>query len=120
MKRRLLPAVALAAAAVPLSLAGCAATGTVHNQASFPLTGTRLVVDIDSSGLQLVPGTGHGIEVQRWLTGSAANPGHASWRLTGSTLRLSVNCSGLAIRCGGRFRVAVPPGTAVVINSGDG
>lgn len=78
------------------------------------------MIDDSSSDLQVVPGNGPGIEVQRWLNGTAAKPGHSSWTLTGGTLRLSIDCSGLVFSCGSRFEVAVPPGVAVAVNSGSG
>ena len=78
------------------------------------------MIDDSSSDLQVVPGNGPGIEVQRWLSGTAARPGHSSWTLTGGTLRLSIDCSGLVFSCGSRFEVAVPPGVAVTVNSGSG
>jgi hypothetical protein len=78
------------------------------------------VIDDFSSDLQVVPGNGPGIEVQRWLSGTAAKPGHSSWTLTGGTLRLSIDCSGLVLSCGSRFEVAVPPRAAVTVNSGSG
>ena len=65
-----------------------------------------------------MPGKGPGIEVQRWLSGTAAKPGHSSWTLSGDTLQLGIDCSGLVFSCGSRFQVAVPPGMAVTVNSG--
>lgn len=78
------------------------------------------MIDDSSSDLQVVPGNGPGIEAQRWLSGTAARLGHSSWTLTGGTLRLSIDCSGLVFSCGSRFEVAVPPGVAVTVNSGSG
>lgn len=78
------------------------------------------MIDNSSSDLQVVPGTGPGVEVQRWLSGTAAKPGHSSWTLSGGTLRLSIDCSGLVFSCGSRFEVAVPPGVAVTVQSGSG
>jgi hypothetical protein len=67
-----------------------------------------------------VPGNGAGVQVRRWLSGSAARPGHSSWTLSGDTLQRRIACSGLVFRCGSRFRVAVPPDTSVVVHSGSG
>src|SRR5216684_5778649 len=113
-------ALAAAAAAAVLAVGACGSSRTVHDQHSFAFAGTRLVVDVDSSDLRLVPGTGPGIDVQRWLSGTAAGPGHASWTLYGGTLRLSVDCTGIVIHCGSAFQVAVPPGVAVAVHSGSG
>jgi Toastrack DUF4097 len=116
-----IPALVLAATAASLALAACASSGsTAHDQRAFSFGGTRLVIDDSSSDLQVVPGNGPGIEVQRWLSGTAAKQGHASWTLTGGTLRLSIDCSGLVLSCGSRFEVAVPPGVAITVNSGSG
>jgi hypothetical protein len=100
-------------------LAACSgSTSSAHDQRAFIFSGTRLVIDDTSSDLQLVPGNGPGIEVQRWLSGTAAKPGHSSWTLHGGTLQLGIDCSGLVFSCGSRFQVAVPPGIAVTVNSG--
>jgi hypothetical protein len=116
-----IPALVLAAAAAALALAACASSGsTTHDQRAFRFGGTRLVIDDSSSDLQVVPGNSPGIEVQRWLSGTAAKPGHSSWTLSGDTLRLRIDCSGLVFSCGSRFEVAVPPGVAVTVNSGSG
>lgn len=113
------PAIFLAAAAASLALSACASSASsAHDQRAFSLGSTRLVIDDTSSDLQLVPGTGPGIEVQRWLSGTAAQPGHSSWTLHGDTLQLGIDCSGLVFSCGSRFEVAVPPGMAVTVNSG--
>jgi hypothetical protein len=112
-------ALAMAALAALLSLSGCGSTSTVHGQESFSLRGTRLVIDVGSSDLRLVPGSTSGVQVQRWLSGTAAEPGHSSWTLAGGTLQLSIDCTGLVFHCGSRFQVAVPPGVSVVVNSGD-
>jgi hypothetical protein len=114
-----IPALALAAAAASLALAACSGSASsAHDQRAFSLGGTRLTIDDTSSDLQLVPGNGPGIEVQRWLSGTAAKPGHSSWTLHGHTLQLGIDCSGLVFSCGSRFEVAVPPGMAVTVNSG--
>ena len=114
-----IPALILAAAAAALALTACStSTSSAHDQRAFGFSGTRLVIDDTSSDLQVVPGNGPGIEVQRWLSGTAAKPGHSSWTLSGDTLQLSIDCSGLVFSCGSRFQVAVPPGVAVTVSSG--
>jgi hypothetical protein len=109
-------------------LSSCTSAPAVHARKSFRLAGSRLVVDVGSSDLRLVAGTGTGtgtrtggsVAVQRWLSGTAAKPGHASWSLAGDTLRLSIDCTGLVFHCGSRFQVTVPPRVSVVIHGGDG
>jgi len=115
-----IPALVLTAAAVSLSLSGCTSSSSsfVHEQRAFSVGGSRLVIDDTSSDLQVVPGNGPGIEVQRWLNGTAASPGHSTWTLRGDTLQLGIDCSGLVFSCGSRFEVAVPPGMGVTVNSG--
>jgi hypothetical protein len=111
----------LAVAAAALALTACAGSGsTTHDQRAFGFARTKLVIEDSSSDLQVVPRTGSGIEVQRWLSGTAAKPGHSSWTLSGDTLQLGIDCSGLVFRCGSRFEVAVPPGVTVVVDSGTG
>jgi len=118
IRPRRMAALVLTAAAASLLLAACASSGSVHAQRAFSIGGTRLVIDDTSSDLRVVPGNGPGIEVQRWLSGTAAEPGHSSWALQGDTLRLGIDCSGLVLRCGSGFEVAVPPGMGVTVNSG--
>lgn len=114
-----IPALVLAAAAASLALAACSGSASsAHDQRAFSFSGTRLTIEDTSSDLQLVPGNGPGIEVQRWLSGTAAKPGHSSWTLSGDTLQLGIDCSGLVFSCGSRFQVAVPPGMAVTVSSG--
>jgi Putative adhesin len=112
-------ALALAVTATSLTIAACGSGATTHERHSFGFGGAGLVIDDTSSDLQVVPGNGPGIEVQRWLTGTAAKPGHATWTLSGNTLRLSIDCAGLVFSCGSRFEVAVPRAVAVTINSGN-
>jgi hypothetical protein len=118
MRPHSVPALVLAAAATSLALAACASPSSAHDQRAFSFGGTRLVIDDTSSDLQVVPGNGPGIEAQRWLSGTAAQPGHSSWTLDGNTLQLGIDCSGLVFSCGSRFQVAVPPGMAVTVKSG--
>ncbi len=110
----------MAATAALLTLSACGSTKTVHDQHVFSFRGTRLVIDDATSDLRLVPGRGSGIQVQRWLSGTAAKPGHSSWTLNGDTLQLGINCTGLVFHCGSRFQVAVPPDMPVVVHSGSG
>jgi hypothetical protein len=110
----------MAAGAALLSLTACGSSRTTHDQHVFSFHGTRLVIDDPASDLRLVPGKGSGIQAQRWLSGTAARPGHSSWTLRGDTLQLAVECSGLVLSCGSRFQVAVPPDASVVVHSGSG
>lgn len=110
------PAVLAAATAGLLALAGCGSGRTIHAQQSLPFRGSRLVID---AGADLRVVSGSGLRVERWVSGTAAKPGHATWTLSGDTLRLSIDCTGLVFRCGARFQVAVPPGVAVVVHASD-
>jgi hypothetical protein len=120
VKLRRAAALTVAVTGALAGLSACGSPRTVHDQHVFRLTGTRLIIDDSTSDLRLVPGTGPGIQVQRWLSGTAAKRGHASWTLTGDTLRLSIDCTGLVLHCGSRFQVAVPPDVPVVVHSGAG
>ncbi|MGH3410935.1 MAG: hypothetical protein ACRDRJ_51830 [Streptosporangiaceae bacterium] len=113
-------ALAAVAAAGLLALGGCGSGRTVHVQQVLGFHGRRLVIDTASAGLRLVPGSGPGLRVERWVSGTAARPGHATWTLSGDTLRLSVDCTGLVFHCGARFQVAVPARLPVVIDGGSG
>jgi hypothetical protein len=119
MRPHRIPALVLVAAAASSALAACSSsTSSAHDQRAFSFSGTRLIIDDSSSDLQLVPGNGPAVQAQRWLSGTAAKPSHSSWTLSGDTLRLGIDCSGLVFSCGSRFEVAVPPGVAVTVNSG--
>jgi hypothetical protein len=120
VKLRRTPALVMAAAAALLTVSACGSSQTVHDQKSFSLSGTRLVIDDSTSDLRLIPGSGSGIQVRRWLSGTAAKPGHSSWTLNGDTLRLGMDCSGLVFHCGSRIQVAVPPDVPVLVHSASG
>jgi len=113
-------ALAVTAAAGLLALAGCGSGPTIHAQQALFFRGRRLVIDDPGTGLRLVSGRGPGLRVQRWVSGTAARPGHATWTLSGDTLRLSVDCTGLVFHCGARFQVAVPAGLPLVVDGGSG
>ena len=113
-------ALAAAATAGLLALSGCGSTRTVHAQQVLGFHGRRLVIDDPGASLRLVPGAGPGLHVQRWVSGTAARPGHATWTLSGDTLRLSIDCTGLVFHCGARFQVAVPAGLPLVVSGGTG
>jgi phage tail sheath gpL-like len=119
--RSLVPlTLALAAAAGLLSLSACGSSRTSHAEQVLGFHQARLVIDDPGADLRVVPGAGPGLRVQRWVSGTAAQPGHATWALAGDTLRLSVDCTGLVFHCGARFQVAVPARLPVVIDGGGG
>lgn len=120
MKFRRAPALAAVATAALVGLAACGSSQTVYDQHVFSFNGTHLIIDDPTSDLHLVPGTGPGVRVQRWLNGTAAKPGHASWTLTGNTLQLAIDCTGLVFHCGSRFQVTLPPQVSVIVHSGSG
>lgn len=78
MKLRRASALAAATVAALIGLAACGSPRTIHGQRDFSFHGTRLVINDDTSDLRLVSGSGPGVRVQRWLSGTAAKPGHAS------------------------------------------
>jgi hypothetical protein len=111
---------ALAAAAGLLALTACGSSRTIHAQQALGFRGARLIIEDPGTDLRLMPGSGPGLRVQRWVSGTAAEPGHATWTLRGDTLRLSVDCAGLVFHCGARFQVAVPARVAVVVHTSNG
>jgi DUF4097 and DUF4098 domain-containing protein YvlB len=113
-------ALAVLGVAVLLTLSACGTADAVHNRRVFSFHGARLIIDDPSSDLRLTPWNGSGIEVQRWLGGTAAKPSHSSWNLYGDTLHLDIDCSGLVFRCESRFQVALPAGVSVIVHSGPG
>jgi len=116
-------ALALAAVVGLLALTACGSGRTIHAQQTMGFNGfnkARLVIDDPGTDLRLVPASGPGLRVQRWVSGTAAKPGHATWTLSGDTLRLAVDCTGLVFHCGARFQVAVPARVAVVVHTTSG
>jgi hypothetical protein len=111
-------AIAGAAAAALLVVSACSSSSSTHDEQSFNLNGNNLVIDAQSSELKLVPGSGSSVDVQRWLSGTAAKSGNASWSLSGDTLALTINCSGVVFSCGAQFQVAVPPNVSVDVRAG--
>lgn len=119
MKLRRTSVLAGATAAAILALTACSTSGTTtHDEKVFSLSGDRLVIEVATSDFRLIPWNGPGVQVQRSLSGTAAKPGNSSWTLSGDTLQLSINCSGLVLSCGSNFQVAVPPGVSVDVHSG--
>lgn len=87
----------------------------------FDFTGPRLSVIVTGDGqVRLEPGRATGLTVVRTLAGSAAKHGNADWELDGHTLRLSAECTGIAINCHGVYVVRVPSGTDVSVTSRGG
>jgi hypothetical protein len=113
-------ALVLAAVVGLLALTACGSGRTIHARQTMGFNKGRLVIDDPGTDLRLVPASGPGLRVQRWVSGTAAKPGHATWTLSGDTLRLSVDCTGLVFHCGARFQVAVPARVAVVVHTSNG
>ncbi|MFE7529783.1 hypothetical protein ACFU7Y_29325 [Kitasatospora sp. NPDC057542] len=84
----------------------------------FAFTGTRLAVVLSGDGrVRLQHGPGDSLAVSRELAGSAAKAGHSSWELTGSTLRLAAECTGIPVNCRVDYVVQIPAGTEVTVTS---
>jgi hypothetical protein len=113
-------ALTLTAAAAALALSACGSSRTTHVQQTIGFNKGRLVIDDPGTDLRLVPGSGPGLRIQRWVSGTAAKPGHATWTLSGDTLRLSIDCTGLVFHCGARFQVAVPARVGLVVHTSNG
>jgi hypothetical protein len=63
VKLRRTPALVMAATAALLTLSACGSSQLVHDQKSFSLSGTRLVIDDSTSDLRLIPGSGSRFQV---------------------------------------------------------
>lgn len=80
----------------------------------FAWKGDTLRIESEYGDVDVVPGAGSGLRVDRLLRGEATKEGNASWALDGDTLRLTVKCEGVSFVCGG-YIVRVPRGTAVEV-----
>lgn len=104
-----------------LALTGCGVrldAKEVRATRTFPFTGAQLKITSSLGGLRVLPGTGGGIEVERWTRGKAAD--EPAWSLRDGVLRLSADCTMVFGDCGARYHVKVPPGTSLAIDSPDG
>lgn len=117
---RQIAAVAVAATAALLPLSGCDSSQSIHDQKTVSIGTNKLTINVASSELDLVQGNGSRVQIQRWLSGTAAKPGHSMWSLNGDTLHLGINCSGVVISCGSRFQVAIPSNVSVLVHSTTG
>ncbi|MFD3514028.1 DUF4097 family beta strand repeat-containing protein [Streptomyces sp. NPDC058657] len=113
------------AALLALTVAGCGGTDASEapvEKKSFAFSGKTLTVRGDNSRLELVPADVKDIEVERQVDGWVFLGGgpHAVWELTGNTLKLQVECDGLASDCQGRHTLKVPRGVAVTIENDNG
>jgi hypothetical protein len=112
--------VAVAATAL-LGVSGCKPVdgggSPTTDSRTFAFAGSRLTIETRESGLRVETGTGKEVEVERSLSGKAGSGGNASWSMEGSTLKLSVNCSGVNVNCSADNVVRVPAGIAVEVKS---
>ncbi|WP_049566118.1 hypothetical protein [Nonomuraea sp. SBT364] len=109
-----------AAALLITGLAGCGVdldADEVHSARAFPYSGTTLTIESALGGLRIMPATGPGIQVDRWLRGKAADDN--SWSLQDGRLRLGADCTVVFGDCGARYHVRVPPGVRLVVDGGD-
>ncbi|NUS01310.1 MAG: hypothetical protein HOV97_01980 [Nonomuraea sp.] len=104
-----------------LAVTGCGVqldAKEVRAAQTFPFAGTQLKITSSMGGLRVLPGTGPGIEVERWARGKAADA--PAWSLRDGVLRLSADCTVVFGDCGARYHVKVPPGVRLAIDSPDG
>ncbi|WP_157250527.1 DUF4097 family beta strand repeat-containing protein [Nonomuraea typhae] len=114
--------IAAMAAGVAL-LAGCGVElnpPEQHTAQTFTHAGGTLTIKSSLGGLRIEPGSPGVVKVDRWLMGKAAKEGNNSWSLRDGMLRLSANCTIVFGDCGGRYRIAVPPGVKLVVEGSDG
>ncbi|CAM5372121.1 hypothetical protein GCM10010329_15400 [Streptomyces spiroverticillatus] len=113
------------AALVALAVTGCGsadASDAPVEKKSFAFSGKALTISADNSLLTLVPADVKQIEVERqvdgWVMfGSGPDP---VWELTGDTLKLKVECTGISAECSARHSVKIPRGTAVTVDNDNG
>ncbi|MFF2776452.1 DUF4097 family beta strand repeat-containing protein [Streptomyces sp. NPDC058052] len=89
---------------------------------AFAFAGDALTVDVEGSGLVVVPDDVEEVRVERQVEGwvfLGSGP-EASWGLADGRLSLRVECDGLASDCGAVHRVRVPRGVAVSVEGDNG
>ncbi|MFJ9552375.1 DUF4097 family beta strand repeat-containing protein [Nocardiopsis sp. NPDC101807] len=112
------------AAATVLLLSGCASSATVDEaeaqHRSFSPASDVLTIAVDRGDLEVVPAEVDDIQVTRWVSGGAVvGPPRATWELDGETLSLQLHC-GPRAGCDARYEVAVPEGTSLTVEGGNG
>lgn len=75
---------------------------------TFQISGKQLTIKHSEAGLRIQTGRGDDVKVSRTLRGSAADKGNAKVSLDGSTLKLSLVCSGVTLNCEATDVVTVP------------
>lgn len=114
--------VALAVTAGPITVGLWLARQTETQDQTYPLSGTRVELDITDVDVRIVPGRAGEVAVERHLTWSYAKP-KLDERWDGSSLRVTADCAAIPVgpRCDINYAVHLPPGTAVVarLRSGD-
>ncbi|MFI0416740.1 DUF4097 family beta strand repeat-containing protein [Spongiactinospora sp. 9N601] len=80
-----------------------------HDVRDFPFDSRTQALTIKSGvRVNVVPGTGSSLRVERWVRGKAAGEGMATWSLRGGTLTLAADCNMVFGDCGARYVVRVP------------
>lgn len=91
-------------------------TPTRTDSKSFALPGGVLHIKASETGLRLTEGSGDKLKVTRTSKGAAIDAGNSVLTMKGDTLTVSVECSGLVRSCESTSSVAIPRGTAVVLD----
>ncbi|MGV9304855.1 DUF4097 family beta strand repeat-containing protein [Nonomuraea sp. NPDC003727] len=90
-----------------------------HQATTFPHPGGTLTVKARVGDLRVVPGDASGVKVDRWLQGSAGEPGKSTWALENGQLSLRTDCTVFFATCGARYTVHLPPGVKLLVEGGD-
>ncbi|MFF3753772.1 DUF4097 family beta strand repeat-containing protein [Streptomyces sp. NPDC002018] len=108
-----------------LAVSGCGGTDASDapvEKKSFALGGKTLTIKTENSAVDLVPADVKTVEVTRQVAGwvfGGSGP-HASWRMNGDTLSLTVKCRAVVSDCEALHKVTVPRGVAVTVNGDNG
>lgn len=88
--------------------------------ATFALPAAALTIDAPDAGVDIAPGQGGQVAVERTVT-TGFRRAHPSWRMDGSHLTLRTGCpSVISTNCNVRYTLRIPANTALTIRNADG
>ncbi|MGY3684523.1 DUF4097 family beta strand repeat-containing protein [Streptomyces sp. TE33382] len=95
--------------------------GTTVESKSFDFSGDSLTVKSNSADLELVAADVEDVQVERRISGTkVGGEKEPGWQLEGSTLTLSLDCTGISINCKAKYDVKVPRDVAITAENDKG
>ncbi|MFG3138235.1 DUF4097 family beta strand repeat-containing protein [Streptomyces sp. NPDC048211] len=113
--------IALVAAAATACTTDAGTGSTTTESKSFGFSGDSLTVKADSADLELRAADVQGLQVERKVSGTKVGGDITpEWRLEGSTLTLSLDCTGISVNCKAAYTVKVPRDVAITAENDKG